>query len=63
MPVPPGVKPLAGPETVAVKVNVVPSVVVGALVVTTTVGVNLAMVMLEGVTTPPVSALKFVSPG
>ena len=64
VPVPLGVRPLVGPETVAVKVNVDPKVVVGVLVVTTTVGVNLAIVMLDGVIDPePERGLKFESPG
>jgi hypothetical protein len=49
-PVPVGVTPVVGPETVAVKVKVEPTVVVAALVTTATSGVNLAIVMLNGCT-------------
>ena len=40
VPVPVGVRPVVGPETVAVKVNVVPRETLVALVVTTTLGIN-----------------------
>ena len=43
-PVPVGVTPVVGPETVAVKVKVEPRTTLGELVVTVTVGTNLTMV-------------------
>ena len=43
VPVPVGVSPVEGPETVAVKVKVEPTVAVGVLVVTTTLGASLAI--------------------
>ena len=48
LPEPVGVSPLVGPDTVAVNVNVEPSAVVEVLVVTTTVGVNFAILKLNG---------------
>ena len=44
VPVPEGVGPVEGPATVAVKVNVEPSEIVVALVVTVIVGINLVTV-------------------
>ena len=43
VPVPVGVGPVVGPETVAVKVNVEPRETLEALVVTTTLGFNLVI--------------------
>lgn len=63
VPVPVGVNPLVGPETVAVKVKVDPSVVVGVLVVTKIFGDNFAIVILEVLMAAPDNAVKFVSPG
>ena len=57
LPVPVGVSPVVGPETVAVNENVEPRAVVGVLVVTTTVGVNLAIVKLYGLKPTKVVAL------
>ena len=57
LPDPVGVRPVAGPETLAVNVNVEPRAVVGELVVTTTVGVNFAIVKLNGFNPTNVVAL------
>jgi hypothetical protein len=46
-PVPVGVAPVDGPETVAVKVNVEPRATLALLVVTTTPGTNFVMVRLK----------------
>ena len=45
-PVPVGVTPVVGPETVAVNVKVDPSATLEALVVTTTVGINFVIEIL-----------------
>jgi len=52
VPVPVGVAPAFGPDTVAVKVKVEPRVVLGVLVDTTTVGVTFVMVRLKVVLGP-----------
>ena len=57
LPKPVGVNPVAGPETVAVNVNVEPRAVVGELVVTTTVGVSFAIVKMYGFSPTKVEAL------
>ena len=51
-PVPEGTAPPVGPVTVAVKVNVSPSETLALDVVTRTVGVALAMLMLNGADGP-----------
>ena len=51
LPVPLGVSPVVGPETVAVNVNVLPSAAVGWSVVTRMAGVRAAIVKLAGALT------------
>jgi len=46
LPVPVGVRPVVGPETVPVKVNVVPRETLVLLVVTTTLGINFVIKIL-----------------
>ena len=52
MPLPVGVSPLEGPETVAVNLKVEPSVVDGVLVVIVMLGIRRAIVSEVGVITP-----------
>lgn len=50
--VPVGATPAIGPETVAANVNVAPKATVGALVVTTTAGINFERLRLYAVLGP-----------
>ena len=54
-PVPVGVSPVVGPDTVAVKVKVEPTVAVGVLVVMVTLGASLAMT-IEALVLGPAAA-------